>query len=673
VNWLWLNAVSILSLAAWGGMWALGGIWIARAAFNLRRNEQVIAGVGVGMVLDNWLANFLGQVLPLPMAFWAAAGLVLVIGLCFSLPLKQGNLKKLVELPVIPVQIISLSVMMFVFFIIGRGLALLDDYQNLPITSLIAAGDIPPHFALDPNISFGYHYFSLLFAGQIMRIGDVYVWTALDLARGLSFALGVYVIGLFVQRATTSRLAGALGGAMTMFAGGTRWLLLLLPQGLLSRISANVNMIGSGAASAHTLGEALLQSWAASGMGPVAFPFAVVNGFNPTNILTFQAGMGGFVTLLPGLLLLVHNKWRGWYAWPVIAAFLAALGLVNEILLVAFGVGLAIVIAAWVISHRQWKLPHSLRRWLVVLAAGSVIALFQGGVISALFFNKISSFIPGGDAASTAYHAFHFSLIWPPAIISSHLGSLTLTNPYQLLVAMIEIGPILLVLPLVAIWMIKALRFQRWYEGALGASAFASLALVCVHLSGTAGSTALTRAQNLLFSLAGVFAVPALWLLGRHRSDKFKIWIGILLVVIMLGGVVLFGIELVAAPYPVMTDFIAPLDARMSTRYWNALENDAMVFDSVPYRSPVVFGRPNQSSTTWYERTPEWKALLEAPNPYQLAAEGYRYIYVDKAYWNNLNAGNRRLLQYDCIKLKDEIGQEFPNDFRRLLDIRACR
>lgn len=673
MTWLLTHSRYIVALAAWGGMWAMGGIWIGRSAFNLRKNEQLIAGLGVGIVLENWLANFLGQILPLPMAFWVAAGLVLIIGLGFSLPLNRENWTKLVKLPVFPVQIFTLFAMILVFFLIGRGLALLDDYQNLPIASLIAAGDIPPHFALDPSISFGYHYFSLLFAGQLMRIGDVFVWTALDLARGLSFALGVYVIGLFVQRVTANRFAGVLGGAMTMFAGGTRWLLLLLPAGLLGRISSNISLIGSGAASAPTLGEALLKPWAASGMGPVAFPFAMVNGFNSTNILTFQAGMGGFVTLLPGLLLLVHNKWRGWHAWPVMAAFLAALGMVNEILLVAFGIGLVIVIIAWMVSRHQWKPPHSLWRWVAVLAIGGVFALFQGGVISALFLNKVASFIPGEDAVATAYHTFHFSLIWPPTILSSHLGSLSLINPYQLLAALIEIGPILLVLPLLAIWMIKAIRFQRWYEGALGASAFASLALVCVQLSGPAGSTALTRAQNLLFSLGGVFAVPALWLWGRHRPDKFKVWIGVLLAAIMLGGMVLFGIELIAAPHPVMTDFIAPLDARMSSKYWNVLENDAMVFDSSPYRSPVVFGRPNQSSITWYERTPEWKALLEAPDPRQLVAHGYGYIYMDKAYWGSLGADNRMLLKDDCVKPMDEITQDFPYDFRRLLDIRACR
>jgi hypothetical protein len=373
------------------------------------------------------------------------------------------------------------------------------------------------------------------------------------------------------------------------------------------------------------------------------------------------------------LLLLVHNKWRGWHAWTVMAVFVAALGLVNEILLVAFGIGLLIVIVAWMVARHQWRLPRSLWRWLVVLAGGGMLALFQGGVISALFLNKVTGFILGDAAAATAYHTFHFSLIWPPAILSSHLGSLALTNPYLLLAALIEIGPILLVLPLVAIWMIKTLRYQRWYEGALGASAFASLALVFVQLSGPAGSTALTRVQNLLFSLAGVFAVPALWLWGRQRSDKFKVWIGVLLGAIMLGGMVLFGIELTAIPHPVMADFITPLDARMSSKYWNVLEDDTMVFDSNPYRSPVVFARPNRSSTTWYERTPEWTALRDTPDPYQLAAHGYGYIYLDKDYWDSLDTDNRTLLQDDCVELIDEMTQDFPYDFRRLLDIRTCR
>ncbi len=68
-------------LFIWAGLWALGGIWLLRAAFNLRHDEQVLAGIGLGLVLQNWLANLLGRFLPVPLAFWLAAVLMFLGGL----------------------------------------------------------------------------------------------------------------------------------------------------------------------------------------------------------------------------------------------------------------------------------------------------------------------------------------------------------------------------------------------------------------------------------------------------------------------------------------------------------------------------------------------------------------------------------------------------------------
>ena len=135
--------------------------------------------------------------------------------------------------------------MVYVFFMVGRGLAVLDDYQNLPVTSLLAAGDIPPRFALDPEVSFNYHYLVLLFSGQIMRIGNMYPWLALDLARAIGFSIGLMLTGLYVQRITWSKMAGVVAGLVAAFGGGTRWLMLLLPGRIIDRMSDHLQMLGA--------------------------------------------------------------------------------------------------------------------------------------------------------------------------------------------------------------------------------------------------------------------------------------------------------------------------------------------------------------------------------------------------------------------------------------------
>ncbi len=111
---------------------------------------------------------------------------------------------------------------------------------------MMAAGDLPPHFALDPKVSYGYHYFLMLFAAQWMRLGGMYPWNALDLVRGLSFGLMIGLTYLWFARLTFSKVGGLLGAMMAAFGMGTRWILLLLPESIITWLGQGMELIGSG-------------------------------------------------------------------------------------------------------------------------------------------------------------------------------------------------------------------------------------------------------------------------------------------------------------------------------------------------------------------------------------------------------------------------------------------
>ena len=312
------------SLAAWGGMCFLGGVLIVRGAFRLRDNEEVLVGLGVGVALEIWLANLLGRFVPVPLAFWLAAGLVLAAGLALSLPLRSWKeAAGLFRMRILPLQWLALAVMTLVLFSAGRGLAILDDYQNLPTTSMLAAGDIPPRFALDPNVTFDYHYYTLLFAAQVMRLGDLFPWSALDLVRAFALALSLLMGGLWVQRATRSALAGWMMVVFAAFNGGTRWLMLLLPEGILRRFSDHIQMIGSAGQSAPDFFTAMQGTWSVDAGSQWEFPFAYANGMNAPSIWTYHSGAGAMSGVLGTFILLTHNRWRGWRGGVVTAAVLA--------------------------------------------------------------------------------------------------------------------------------------------------------------------------------------------------------------------------------------------------------------------------------------------------------------------------------------------------------------
>ena len=273
-----------------------------------------------------------------------------------------------------------------------------------------------------------------------------------------------------------------------------------------------------------------------------------------------------------------------------------------------------------------------------------------------------------------SYHSFNFALLFPPALITGHLGQLTLTNPYQLLAAVIEVGPVLLALPLLFWWGLKAFRAQRWYEAVLTFSSFLGLAFVFVQFSGEAGPTALIRFQSLPFTLAGYVVLPILWLWAAHYSPRIKIILAALLSTSLVGGLVLLTIQMIAIPRPVSSYSLTDLDTLAARDYWDKLRPGALVFDPNPGRAPILFGRFTDSSIDYFRAKPEWEDLKNNPDPKVWRAHGFTYVFLDQKYLQELTPEKQRILkQASCMQLIKEYKQSYPEDFRRLYDINRCQ
>lgn len=662
------SILEILPLLIWAALWLAGGWMLVASLFCLRRGETAMIGLGLGLVLQTWLANLLARVLPVDAAFWLSSALIFAGGIAAQLAI-QRSLR--FEFSFSISQWFLLGALTLLFNAIGRGLGIFDDYQNLPTVSLMATGDIPPHFALNPSLNFGYHYFLLLFAAQVMRLGRMFPWSALDLARGLALALPLMLAGLWAYRLTRNRVAAFLTGFMLAFAGGARWLLLLLPASWLDRISENVTLIGSGALTAPNLAEALLTNWKIDGAGPLPFPFAFYTGINQPYIMAYT-GISGSAILIFLLLLLTANRGRHWSAGIVASALIATLAIANEVAFGLIAAGFAIVILAWMIVRRSWKLPRQLWGWMGILGAAGLTAIVQGGMLTEIVRARFSS---APEAAS--YFDASPTLLWPPSVISAHLGSLSLFNPSQLIAALAEIGPIILVTPLIFIWAWKSLKLSKWFEAALISSSLAALPALFVAFKGPL-FTATPRLMSGWFFASILYAAPLLWIWLRKRRESLQIGAVIVGLVSTLSGLILFGAQLAAIQKPVYAAFISSLDAKMSQEYWNKLPADALIFDPSVFRAPTVFGRFTKSSPTWYLQSPEWEALAADPDPFKMRAAGFAYMYFDIDYWNSLTAVQQSALANSCvtrIAQADGIHSEkdYTRDFRRLLDISNCK
>lgn len=658
--------LGILPVLAWAALWWIGGWLLTASLFRLRRNETVLVGLALGLILEVWLANLLAHVLPIILASWLSALLLLLTGAA------AGCASGRRPVAAFPWRLgILLALLFLLFTVIGRGLGIFDDYQNLPTISLMATGDVPPHFALNPSLNFGYHYFLLLFAAQLMRLGSMFPWTALDVARGLIMALPLMLAGLWAYRVTRSQLAAALTSGMLAFAGGTRWLLLFLPQPVLGYLSDHIKLIGSAATSAPDLATALLGFWKIDGAGPLPFPFAFYTGVNQPYVMAYT-GISGSGILILLALLLIFNRERHWSASIILAALLAALAIANEIALLLLLLGFSIVIVAWMLRHRSWRLPRELVVWIGVLTAGGIVALLQGGLLTEIARSHFAS-----ASGQTGYFDTSLSFVWPPAIVSAHLGSLSITDPAQLLSALAEIGPVVLVTPLLLAWAVKSFRLAKYYEAALLASSAGALVALFIQFKGPL-FTATPRLMSGWFLACILYAVPLLWHWARRRHGSVQAVVASGGLAACLSGLLLFGIQLPAMQKPVLATFITPMDAKMSQDYWDKLPPNALIFDPTVYRAPTVFGRFTVSSPSWYAPDPQWEALSKAPTLAGLRAAGFDYAYFNKDYWEALTPEEQASFGAACVKQVAEVTgihseHDYTKDYRTLLDISKCK
>jgi hypothetical protein len=411
-------------------------------------------------------------------------------------------------------------------------------------------------------------------------------------------------------------------------------------------------------------------NWKIDGAGPIAFPFAFYSGINQPYVMAYT-GIAGSGILILLLLLLTSERWKRASAPIITIALLAALAIANEIAFLLMGLGWLIAGFAWLVSGHQPDKGRHLLKWWAIAAAALFVGVFQGGMFTEIALARLRN-----DAAASTYFDPSPILVWPPAIVSAHLGSLSLANLSQLVAALLEIGPVVLVSPLLVAWAWRTIKLGRWFEAALISSSMGMLLAAFVSFHGPL-FTAAPRLMSNWFLVSALYFVPLFLFWTAKRRDVVRIGILSFGLISCLGGLVLFGIQLIAIQRPVLATFITPMDAKMYEKYWNKLGTGDLVFDPLVFRAPTVFGRPTRSSPTWYSRSVTWEQLRDAADPRGLRSAGFAYFYFDSGFWEQLDAAEQAALESPCVKQVAEFegirsDTDYTKDFRRLLDISGC-
>lgn len=666
----WLVAM----LAAW-----LGGWWLATHTFKLNKGERLIVGLGLGIVLFTWLANLLGHWFPASETFYGAALIVLFAGLFVALRRKQGERFDLGDFSVWPWLLMGLA-LIWLFLRWSKGLALFDEHKNLSLISIIATGDIPPRFTPQSEIYFAYHYGFQVFAASVMRLGGMLPWSAFDTAKSVLWGVTLLLAGLLGRRYIGRPWgAWAAAGALAL-ATGTRYLLLLMPPGLLLQADKLIQLQGTSALIGKPFSEALTSGWMVDGGPPVQYIFGFLSGIMEPFVMAHQ-GPNTLSVLILLLVWLLLPKLTGRWSALVLVPIFAIWALTWETTYGLFVLGLFLFAGIYYWRNRNFNLPD-LKPVLAAAALSIPIALLQGGTLTEmarhLFFAGAQAAQPaaalgvgiGSFALAPAFDVLGFSLRWPPAILSSHLGALNIFSPVELIVALFEIGPVLLFTPWITRWAWRRASAGDWALGVLAISAWLGF-LIPIFFQ--------YEADRDISRLSGQALLTWTLMLVFLAADRAFNWKPILrqaavaaLALVVFPGIVIAGTQFSAATGTQLGDGFNKLDASISAQMWGTIPEDVRLFGALG-STTILSGHLTGQLLDEMPSGSVWDIVMKDPS----LATIHRWFdmaYIDSRWWDDLppevQAGSG--LDDACVETLAEIWDNSHVNFRRLLDLRAC-
>jgi hypothetical protein len=659
---LWL--LSMLLVAA-------GGWLLAAHLFSLEPWERALVGLGIGLVSYLWIVNWIGRVLPPFWAFLLAAVLVLVLGLAAAYPFRRPWLD-LNDLK-IGGWIAAGLVLFWIFLRISKGTGLFDEYKNLALVSTMANGQIPAMAYFGQPLLLRYHYgFHFLGAG-LMQLAHFAPWSAFDVSKAMVWSLSLLLAGMVGLRALRSRYAPVLMAAAVALAGGTRYLMLLLPSRLLAVMQEHVTLRGIASGS---LSAALASILPMEASPPIGYPFAFLSGISPTYVMAH----GGEQTIEPLLLMLAilllqrSSRRLSVVFFALLFSFWA---LASETSFVLIAAGMVALLALRYMRHgKRLEALKELSVPFMGLLLSIPLVFIEGGVISSMAQQLIlGTPVTGPPGADMPVGFMGFSLRWPPAILSGQLGALPVTDPWALFAGILETGIVVVMLPWLT-WRWWQRRRDDWVLQVLIPLAW--LGLVIPLFLAWASDANISHITD--FAVDVTVVILVLMLLGDERSQPapgsgaFGVTGAIVLALMMVPGMVLLGVQLTAAHSPMLSEHYGDAEARLLQQAWGRLPRESKML-GYPGPGSILTGQLTGGIYTppRGEERQVWESMLVAPRLATLVENDFDFVFVDSRWWNSLDVVSQQQLHDACVTVFAR-GEAFAGGpFAEVLDLRGCR
>ncbi len=680
----WFRDGSSLSLLPW--LAALLAVWLAgwllaSQAFRLQARERLIAGLALGVTLYLWLVNLLGRWLEPGLGFGLPAALLLALALLLAW--RSGRWPERGDLRIWPWLVAGLA-LFYVFMLWSKGLTLFDEHKNLSLISIIGNGNLPPEYLLGYPRKFAYHYGFHLLGGSLMQLGGLLPWSAFDVSKAFLFAVTLLLAGLLGRRYTGRAWGSWAAASLVALAAGTRYLLLLLPPGLLLQMDKVVQLQGTSALIGRPFSEALFSPWLVDGGPPMPYIFGFLNGVMDPLVMAHQGPntYSVLIFLLVWLLALrLNNRW----GVACLAVVLAMWALVWEATYALFMLGLFAFVGLVFLRERKLVLPQ-MRPVLGAALISGLLVLVQGGTITELVRELIFGYEGGGllqnlglgvsgmlpvTSTANAIGLFGFSLRWPWAIVSSHLGPLSLFSPIQWVVALFELGPVFLLTPWITQWAWRRAKAGDWLLGVLACAAWLGFVIpIFFQYQSDRDISRLTWQAMLTWTLLLPFVIA-------DRNFAWPSWLrraGLAaLLLTSFSGLMIAGTQFSAASTTRLGENFNELDAALAAQVWGQLPADSKLIGPLG-NSTILSGQLSSVIQGELPADDYYHQAVKQPNLQELISRDYQFYLVDSRSWGKLDPEVQSSSGFDaeCIITMAEVWDNAHINYRRMLDLRAC-
>jgi hypothetical protein len=337
------------------------------------------------------------------------------------------------------------------------------------------------------------------------------------------------------------------------------------------------------------------------------------------------------------------------------------------------------------VFNREYRLAM----WAIV--ASVPVVVLQGGWISEIIWDVIRKFTSFGSHVPITefflipvfliapwflnapgfldFNVFGFGLRWPPAIVSSHFEPLSIFDPYQFIVGLFEIGPILLFAIPLSVWVWRDRRKSEW--GWVAASMMISswaafIAPFFLTFSSDRDITRLTWYALLTWTL----------FLLVYLFNQFRNWRGWLrgaviasLSTMCFGGLVVLGIQFTALSTTQLAHGFDQLDSELQVQVWDQLPDSARIYGD-PGRIAILTGRLAYSIGDY--RPEYWAELDNELSLAGLLENGFQYLLLTNRWPADLSTQDYEQFDTACVKLVAESHDNSGVNYRKLYDLRGC-